>query len=723
MRQNIQLTMLRKIPLIFILISIPWMIQAQKVSEKDVPVKKKFIQILSSYTYENNWDTSIAKNICTKIEQGNPEISVTASYAGIGRRSSFLAERFAMQGAFSSGRLNATTAIPDVLVLVGDESWMFYRVMDLRGLWEKIPVVLCGMSTEIMNDYSRFFPKRIIADSLMIPLQESLKGLPATGVMLRDNTGKTVEMMKQLLPGLHEVVFLSNRNYQDILAEKSLQKTLAQHPDLTLQTLIVDANNADSVRQVVDRLPSTSAILVNMLDEPETSVVPVFSLRDSNSKNKTFVGTAAATIEEISAYTSQIVLRLYSGEPAESIPFAYADETIVLNKESVYHFELESRADKLQGVTYRNIPPPFILRYVRIIAFLAMSFIILFFSILIYIRSRANSRRLKVSLHTFRQLYNKYQAVYKNMPLGLISLDKNGSMLQRNEGADVFLSHFSMHTRDNFNLFRSVILNNEEQQSVRQGVPLVVVKWMDKSCFRFIFRPIQDEETGENNILMIVTEITEIEQARIEKEKIYEMLNFAMNASKLGVAEYNLVNGKGFATQAWYDNLGLKHTLDDLLKSQKNLLPAYQQKLTACMEQLRNGAEQTFLEIVEVQFPTGEKHWIRYLVQLMEYAPERGRIMVAELTYNIDEQVVREQELTIALKKARETDRLKNAFIANMRDEIRIPLNEIIRHATLMTQETDPNEMMRLNERIEEGNQALLSLINQLIEVSTNNDE
>lgn len=79
------------------------------------------------------------------------------TYAGIAARTSFLADRFAMQGAFANGRLNNQIKFPDVLVLIGDESWMLYRVMNLRGIWERIPVVLCGVHAEVLKDYRQFF--------------------------------------------------------------------------------------------------------------------------------------------------------------------------------------------------------------------------------------------------------------------------------------------------------------------------------------------------------------------------------------------------------------------------------------------------------------------------------------------------------------------------------------------------------------------------------------
>ncbi len=708
--------MYRKFYFIVLLILFPWLSFAQSTTRQEMPVRKQFIEILSSYTYIDDWDTSIAKHVCNQLEDAHPELSITVGYAGIGTRSSFLAERFAMQGTFSSLRFSSEKRIPDVLVLIGDEAWMFYRIMDLRGLWEKVPVVLCGVSPEIMSDYSAFFPDRQIVDSLLIPVQDSRKELPVTAVVVKDNTPGAVQLMKQLIPGLKEIVFLSNHSYQDVLAEKRL-RTIAAQNELTIRTVFCNECDMEDVNRQLSSLPEQAAVVVNMMVAPDNLPVPVFALRDDHNGNR-YVGGFMASIHDISKHTAEVALRLYEGAPADSIPFTYLDEQVILNKTKVLHYNLSARADKLTDVVYNHIPPSFFVRHIRLIAFWLLVVIILFFVVVIYRRSRNSSRRLLASMKQHEMFYNKYQLVYQNMPIGLLSLDCDGNLLNHNEGAESFLNILPQSVRKSFNLFKAGILSSEEQGKVRQRVPLTNLYTVGSKYYRLVFRPEQNEQSGAQNILMIAVDNTDIMEARKEKDQIFEMLNFAMKASGVGVAEYNLVDQKGFATDAWYDNMGVEHGSEDFTNVHRCLLPQYAGKIESYFKQIKQGEKNLFLDTVEVQYPSGEKHWIRFLIQLMEYAPERGIIVVAELTLNIDEQITREQELTEALQKAREADRLKNSFIANMREGIRVPLKEIIENSTLLTRETDPVVKKKLNEGIERHNQVLLMLVEQLIEVA-----
>ena len=93
----------------------------------EVVEKQTFVMILNSYSYEEEWSTALAKEICNRLQASGQDIKMNITYAGIAARTSFLADRFAMQGAFANGRLNNQIKFPDVLVLIGDEDALPYH--------------------------------------------------------------------------------------------------------------------------------------------------------------------------------------------------------------------------------------------------------------------------------------------------------------------------------------------------------------------------------------------------------------------------------------------------------------------------------------------------------------------------------------------------------------------------------------------------------------------
>ncbi len=88
----------------------------------------------------------------------------------------------------------------------------------------------------------------------------------------------------------------------------------------------------------------------------------------------------------------------------------------------------------------------------------------------------------------------------------------------------------------------------------------------------------------------------------------------------------------------------------------------------------------------------------------------------AELEYKVRD---RTKELEYAKHKAEESDRLKSAFLSNMSHEIRTPMNAIIGFSDLLlTADFDETERESFARMVKSNGDALLSLLNDIIDVS-----
>jgi len=114
----------------------------------------------------------------------------------------------------------------------------------------------------------------------------------------------------------------------------------------------------------------------------------------------------------------------------------------------------------------------------------------------------------------------------------------------------------------------------------------------------------------------------------------------------------------------------------------------------------------------------------KYSQELSEYT-NRLNEMVKEKTGNLYQELDEREKLIIerkiALKKAKDANYLKNAFLANLSHEIRTPLNGIIGFSNLLLSELSLLEKPELYDfalGISESSERLLTLLNNLIDIS-----
>ena len=119
-----------------------------------------------------------------------------------------------------------------------------------------------------------------------------------------------------------------------------------------------------------------------------------------------------------------------------------------------------------------------------------------------------------------------------------------------------------------------------------------------------------------------------------------------------------------------------------------------------------------------------EKRVAKYSQELSEYT-NRLNEMVKEKTGNLYQELDEREKLIIerkiALKKAKDANYLKNAFLANLSHEIRTPLNGIIGFSNLLLSELSLMEKPELYDfalGISESSERLLTLLNNLIDIS-----
>jgi signal transduction histidine kinase len=119
---------------------------------------------------------------------------------------------------------------------------------------------------------------------------------------------------------------------------------------------------------------------------------------------------------------------------------------------------------------------------------------------------------------------------------------------------------------------------------------------------------------------------------------------------------------------------------------------------------------------VDVVPPKVIKLWNAQYIQMVDKrSPEGG---IVSLALNITDTIRREEEMRDARDQAEAANRAKSTFLANMSHEIRTPLNGVVGMADLLRESDLDEEQQLYVETIKNSGEALLVIINDVLDYS-----
>lgn len=700
--------------------------------------RENFILILNSYSYENSWATALTKQLQKEIKAIDPELIPRAVYARLDKQQSFLSSRLQMQGAFTKGRISPHIIRPRILILVGEESWMLYRIMNLRGLWEKIPVILCGVHPRILNDYADFFKSEWFSDSCYISTPQSIKQLPVTGVMKADVSLKNLELLFRLYPQLREITYLTTGSFSDEFELAQLRSSARQaFPELKISVFNSNSIHTDTICRKINSLPAwRNVVLFNTTPAflPYLSA-PTFSLQDQDFNAESILGGYYPSIEQYAQQTTELFKRIYKGERPDLLPFTYVEnKQNYLNSRFLYREGISPHLGSLEDIQLYNIPPPFFSRYQRPLLLGLLGLLIIGLLYKYYRRTQLYNLHIRESLNRYKTLYNEYDLIFKNMPVSMLVFNENGYLLQQNSSPKLqhifpvlhplsgqlqtlnlfdHIPNLSLQAKiRNKEIINSLIALNPATDAAETTSP------KNKYYFRFLVRYLPGEDSDSNQILVVLIDNQEIYEGKSIRRKLVQALDFAMNKVSIGVANYDLRKQKCHFTSNWLKNLDLDVIPDTLTDAYKNLPVPDRHSLIDFLQDTRSGRPRHYQKDFSVLHRDGSVHWLSYQIGITGYQEETGNFIFTEISQNIDQAKAMEEELYNAMLRAQRSEKLKNAFITNMGHEIRTPLNAIVGFSNLLSEAENLEKRQAMVHQIEENNEILLRLIHDIIDLS-----
>ena len=227
--------------------------------------------------------------------------------------------------------------------------------------------------------------------------------------------------------------------------------------------------------------------------------------------------------------------------------------------------------------------------------------------------------------------------------------------------------------------------------------------------FMMLFRQYREGKALESELAQL---------AKVKKHNVeYELVLKAMKLSTWVIdAEARTISYNNDYREGNY-LMQMETPLNDM--GSNMIHPSHQQLFTKTMEDICTGRTEDFHMVCLIKFPHSDKYsWSESYATVSARNTDGLPKSIVGTSMLVDDRENMKNALVAARNKAEESDRLKSAFIANMSHEIRTPLNAIIGFTSVLPDVQGDEERRELINLIQENNQKLLTIINDVMNIS-----
>ena len=585
---------------------------------------------------------------------------------------------------------------PDGIIYLGVNGWAFMRDK-IREKWGDIPTLVCSETGEMAEDEC-YFNQRHSSDRV-IPLQEAVKGYNATGLVIPYYVKGSIDLVKELIPGLRRLIFISDRRYVSTWLRDEMEK----HMETSFPEGKVDFYTEGSCS-----MDSLLAVLSEKDPHRATAVMYYSWITEKPFLNHSLLySTLYQGINGISRHPRKY-LNYVSLMSAMS------------NEDNFPH-----------DAIYLNAPPSFLEKYwMPLLGFLIFFLVVVFLAWHYVYRSKQKMKEVEL------RLLSRYRDLFNNMPLPYIRqrliregtqidvqvLDVNHAFEEKIAPKDFVVNK---HGKEIANLIGG------SYPLLLSAVPTVLESGKSFTC-EYYFEPtglyytIIIMPTSEENVVdAFFIDITDIHNFQTHLKAMNHKLAMALEAADLLPWRYNLAEGKIIYESKVHpgDNIETAevHTHEVSLKEYfSKIHPSFRACVEKAFDDLCNGKIKKVRKeyCLERLIPGEDRHEWEEIQVMAEYdASGKPKALIGS-TISITERKQLEHDLRMARDKAEESNKLKSAFLANMSHEIRTPLNAIVGFSNILASTDDLEDKKEFADIIENNNSLLLQLINDILDLS-----
>ena len=349
-------------------------------------------------------------------------------------------------------------------------------------------------------------------------------------------------------------------------------------------------------------------------------------------------------------------------------------------------------------------------------------------------------------IDSVNQLLMRYQTVFNSSLVDMLFYDNKGVLKDLNERA---CEAFGVSDRS-FVLDGSFLLKNnpmfedveiEYMESTRTSSIVDFSNYQDeryhidefglkgKMYYESTINPIRDADGKLEGVFMAGRNITEmvesyhrlqagiknLQQVTSDIQHYIQNINYALRISDVRMVNYY----PNRFTLEMSDNISQSQMRFSQLRCIRLASPRFRRAVSSALNRMDHQTHYNINVTIETELRDKKRRQIWLMFNLVPIIGQDGNVeRYFGLCRNLTDLVETEQRLAVETKKARETELLKQAFLANMSYEIRTPLNNVVGFAGLLTSEHDESDEAAFVEQIKKGTNSMLLLVNDVLLLS-----
>ena len=705
---------------IFLLLCSPYRLSAQ------VADSKRYVLFINSVNFNISWTKQVYWSVSESLrKEGIQMFAESLSIPTITNRAegNVVLERIA----------RAHRNPPLAVVFIGDTGWMLCRQLFDKE-WKGVPAIITNAVDRLPLSLDVLFSDEPLTAQNTIAAEEWRRGYNVTLLQQPFYIKETIQLMKELMPDMHQVALVSDTRYASSIIRKEVTQIVGQSfPEMKLKLLTSKNMTSDMLLDSLKSYGKETGIIYFSWFEPtgykdnaqlfdymqeiigDFAQTPVFLIAAQDLLQKNFAGGYFVSPETYSSLILTALNQVLKGKKTAEVSVHNLPGSAYLSYPNLQAHGISPSlypTDAIYIGTSRTFFQEH--RELILISYIGLLFVIAVISIYVYFLRKSKRRKedenlaLKLNERILNSIAEPVCWVTKE---GIIlkvlnKPDKKyfGIPLDEVEGHSI--SFFVPDEKEliwSLKLLRQTI---ELRHSNRTKVHVLNKKGL---CFCMITRMVYYDDS---KILCYLQDISNFERQRIKSDQLKNYYETILNNLPVAV----IVEEKGKEGHyAFYNKKGhelLKHSIS-LHGNHPSIYPNdhipepltgadYTAEASSDIERFDlNDGRTLYLQVDKTVLPylNREQHIVSTIVDLTEIYNNR-------------------EELRVAKEQAEESNRLKSAFLANMSHEIRTPLNAIVGFSGLLPYTDDEAEKQEYVRIIEHNNALLLQLISDVLDLA-----